>query len=96
MCVLYAANMAVDNSPDFRFVVKNEQNNYTRIFIGGFSQGACLSYHIGLSFEHTLCGIIPFCCYRFSQTRINEKNIENLNIFGIFRGEVHLSFLIMQ
>ena len=27
MCVLYAADMAIDNSHGFRFVVKNEQNN---------------------------------------------------------------------
>ena len=63
------------------------QNNYKRIFIGGFSQGACMSYHIGLSFEHTLGGIIPFCGIPVTQTQIKEDNIENLNIFAIFGGQ---------
>ncbi len=67
--------------------VKNVQNNYTRIFVGGFSQGGLMSYHIGLSFEHTLGGIIPFCSFPITKTQINDKNIENLNILGIFGGQ---------
>lgn len=43
-------------------LIKNEaeilNNNYSKIFIGGFSQGACMSYHVGLSFESTLGGIV--------------------------------------
>ena len=66
--------------------VKNVGNNYTRIFVGGFSQGACLSYQIGLSFEHTLGGIIPFCAIPHSQTPIVEENNKNLNIFSILGG----------
>ena len=79
--------------------VKNVQNNYKRIFIGGFSQGACMSYHIGLSFEHTLGGIIPFCGIPVTQTQINEDNIENLNIFGIFGGQdifIKLDYAVNQ
>ena len=79
--------------------VKNVQNNYTKIFVGGFSQGACMSYHIGLSFEHTLGGIIPFCGIPVSQTQIKENNIESLNIFSIFGGEdiyISLNYSVNQ
>ena len=54
--------------------VKNLQNNYTWIFVGSFSQGACMSYDIGLSFEHTLGAIIPFCGIPISKTQIKENN----------------------
>ena len=79
--------------------VKNVQNNYTRIFVGGFSQGACMSYHIGLSFEHTLGGIIPFCGIPINKTQIKEENIEKLNIFGILGGEdiyINLNYALKQ
>ena len=36
-------------------------NNYSHIFVGGFSQGCCLTFDIGLSFQHTLGGITCFC-----------------------------------
>ena len=79
--------------------VKNVQNNYTRIFVGGFSQGACMSYHIGLSFEHTLGGIIPFCGIPITKTQITEDNIEKLNIFGILGGEdiyININYALNQ
>ena len=73
--------------------VKNVGNNYTRIFIGGFSQGAMMSYHIGLSFEHTLGGIIPFCGFPITKTQIYPDNIEKLNIFGILGGnDIYVNF----
>ena len=72
-------------------IIENEVvgvgNDYKRIFVGGFSQGACLSYHIGLSFEHTLGGIIPFCGIPVSKTKIKENNKNDLNIFSILGGE---------
>ena len=79
--------------------VKNVQGDYKRIFVGGFSQGACLSYHIGLSFEHTLGGIIPFCGYPVSNTTINEENKKDLNIFTVLGGEdifVNLDYTLNQ
>ena len=54
---------------------------YSNIFISGFSQGACLSFHIGLGFEHLLGGIACFCGVPFSYTKINQNNKEKLNIF---------------
>ena len=73
--------------------VKNVKNDYKRIFVGGFSQGACMSYHIGLSFEHTLGGIIPFCGIPVSKTQIKENNKNDLNIFSILGGkDIYFTF----
>ena len=53
---------------------------YEHIFLGGFSQGACMSIHIGLSYEKKLGGIV--CCSGalFPNTIINKNN-ENVGIF---------------
>ena len=54
---------------------------YSNIFVSGFSQGACLSFHIGLGFEKKLGGIACFCGVPFSYTKTNQNNKKNLNIF---------------
>ena len=53
---------------------------YENIFLGGFSQGACMSIYIGCSYKHQLGGII--CCSGalFPDTEINENN-NQLKIF---------------
>ena len=53
---------------------------YENIFLGGFSQGACMSLHIGCSFNHLLGGVI--CCggALFPDTVINNEN-KKLKIF---------------
>ena len=59
----------------------------------------CMSYHIRLSFEHTLGGIIPFCGIPINKTQIKEENIEKLNIFGILGGEdiyINLNYALNQ
>jgi len=61
--------------------------DYSRIFVSGFSQGACLSFHIGLSFEHLLGGIACFCGVPFSHTKIISNNKNNLNIFTALGGK---------
>ena len=53
---------------------------YDNIFLGGFSQGACMSIHIGLSYEKTLGGIICVSGALFPNTLINKKN-EKVPIF---------------
>ena len=55
-------------------------NGYDNIFLGGFSQGACMSIHIGLSHDNPLGGII--CCSGalFPNTVINKNN-EKVGIF---------------
>ena len=65
---------------------KQLNGDYSKIFVSGFSQGACLSFHIGLSFEHLLGGIACFCGVPFSHTKINENNKKNLNIFTALGG----------
>ena len=53
---------------------------YENIFLGGFSQGACMSLYIGCSFNHLLGGVI--CCSGalFPDTIINNNN-NKLKIF---------------
>ena len=55
-------------------------NGYDNIFLGGFSQGAIMSLHVGLSYDKLLGGII--CCSGalFPKTEINKNN-ENVRIF---------------
>ena len=53
---------------------------YENIYIGGFSQGACLSLLIGLTFDHLLGGVISLSGYLFPEIEIREEN-KDLNIF---------------
>jgi predicted esterase len=59
-------------------------NDYSRIFVSGFSQGSFLSYYVGLSFEYLLGGIACFCGFPLSKTKFVENNRKNLNIFAVF------------
>ena len=54
--------------------------DYKRIFVGGFSQGACLTYDIGLSFNHLIGGIFALCGIPFQHTKINKSIRDKLNI----------------
>ena len=70
-------------------------NDYSKIFVSGFSQGSYLSFYIGLSFEHLLGGIACFCGMPLTKTKIVENNRKNLNIFaafGVKDGFVEISF----
>ena len=60
--------------------VKALNGDYSRIFLGGYSQGACLTFDVGLSFSYQLGGIFSFCGMPFKHTKINRKNKEKLNI----------------
>ena len=53
---------------------------YDNIFLGGFSQGAIMSLHVGLSYEKKLGGIISCSGALFPKTIINKNN-ENIRIF---------------
>ena len=55
-------------------------NGYDNIFLGGFSQGAIMSLHVGLSYEKLLGGIISCSGALFPKTEINKNN-EKLRIF---------------
>ena len=56
-------------------------DDYSRIFVSGFSQGSFLSFYIGLSFEHLLGGIACFCGNPVSNTKFVENNRNNLKVF---------------
>ena len=53
---------------------------YENIYVGGFSQGACISLIIGLTFEHTIGGVICLSGYLFPEIEIREEN-KKINIF---------------
>ena len=60
--------------------VKLIDGKYENIYVGGFSQGACLSLYTGLTFKHLLGGVLCFSGALFSQTKILDSN-KNLKIF---------------
>jgi predicted esterase len=60
-------------------IIFNEINHqYTiigdnkKIFIGGFSQSACMAIHAGLTYTENLGGIISFAGFKFDFTQIDE------------------------
>ena len=53
---------------------------YENIYLGGFSQGACLSLLVGLTFEHSIGGVISLSGYLFPEIKIREEN-KKINIF---------------
>ena len=53
---------------------------YENIYVGGFSQGACISLLVGLTFGHLLGGVISLSGYLFPEIEIREEN-KDLNIF---------------
>lgn len=55
---------------------------YENIFLGGFSQGACLSLYTGLTYKHLLGGVLVLSGSLFEKTEILESNKE----LKIFRG----------
>ena len=74
-----------ESSNRIKNIIKEEakllNNDFSRIFVSGFSQGAYLSFYIGLSFEYLLGGIACFCGMPLTKTKIVENNRNNLNIF---------------
>ena len=80
-------NQLESSSNMIKKIIKEEakllNNDYSKIFVCGFSQGACLSFHIGLTFDNLLGGIICMCGIPLSIYKINEKNRNNLNIFVV-------------
>lgn len=56
--------------------------DYSNIFLGGFSQGAILSAHIGLSFAHKLGGIIACSGFLCSETEIKNNTVNILALNG--------------
>ena len=67
-----------------RNIIEKEANilgDYQKIFIGGFSQGACISLFTALNFEKLLGGVIACSGFLFEQTEIiGNKKILNIYI----------------
>ena len=65
-------------------IIKNEakklKNDYSKIYIGGFSQGACMALYMGLGTSFKLGGVIVCSGFLFPQMEINEEN-KDLKIF---------------
>jgi phospholipase/carboxylesterase len=57
---------------------------YERVFIGGFSQGACMSLYIGLSYENSIGGVIAMSGLLFPFTKItgDKKKLPMLITHG--------------
>ena len=53
---------------------KKLNNDFSKIFIGGFSQGACMALYMGLATCFQLGGIIVCSGFLFPQMEINEEN----------------------
>ena len=56
------------------------KGKYENIYIGGFSQGGCVSLLVGLTFEHLIGGVIALSSYLFSEIEIKDDK-KDLNIF---------------
>ena len=58
--------------------------NYSKIIIGGHSQGASLSLYTGYTMDYLLGGVISLCRALFEQVNFNE-NKNKLNVFLLHR-----------
>ena len=80
----YDFNEANNVKKDIEKVIEEEakliDGKYENIFIGGFSQGGCVSLLVGLTFEHLLGGVICLSGYLFPEIEIKQEK-KNLNIF---------------
>ena len=59
-------------------------HNFSKIILGGHSQGACMSLYIAYNADYVLGGVISLSGVLFEQTEING-NKENLKVF-IYHG----------
>ena len=73
-----------ESSSRIKSIIKDEAKkvDYENIFVGGFSQGACLTYDIGLTFDKMIGGIGCFCSAPYTKRNFNPTNIKKLNIFA--------------
>jgi phospholipase/carboxylesterase len=78
----------ITNSYRVKKVIDNEvkafNGDYSKIFLGGFSQGACLTLHTGLTMDNKLGGLIALSglLFHFTAKEIQKDSSKNdLNIF---------------
>lgn len=70
----YRVKKIIDNE------VKNVNNDYKNVFVGGFSQGGSMSIHVGLTAPYLLGGIVCLSGYMFPFTSYEEDK-KDLPIF---------------
>ena len=74
----------ITNSNRIIKIIKNEakkiKNDFSKIYIGGFSQGACMAFYMGLATCFKLGGVIACSGFLFPQMEINEDN-KDVKIF---------------
>ena len=75
-------NDIIKNSQKIMKIIKNEGKKigYDHIIVGGFSQGACMSFYIGYNLPFSLGGIIVCSGKLFDEVEILEEN-KNLKVF---------------
>lgn len=73
----------VDNSTKYIIdIIENEvdyyNGDYTKIYVGGFSQGACIALNVGLQFHKQLGGIIALngLLFPFSTNNVTEDKFD--------------------
>ena len=74
-----------ENSASYLKIIIEEEANrlngkYNKIYIGGHSQGACVSLYTGYTVDYLLGGVIAFSGILFPQANISS-NKEDLNVF---------------
>lgn len=84
----YEESDVVKNSIRIRKAIENEvkklDNNYSKVFLGGFSQGACMTLHVGLTYENKLGGLVALSglLFPFTAKEIQKDDSKNdLNIY---------------
>lgn len=79
----YNYDDVIKNSLKIFKIIKNESKilkGTDKILVGGFSQGACMSFHIGYTYPEKIGGIIACSGSLFPQIEIQKGN-EDLNVF---------------
>lgn len=66
--------------------VKFYKGDYSKVFIGGFSQGACMSLHIGFTLNHVLGGVLSLSGILFPESISNPDSIKEKDKLPIFIG----------
>ena len=75
-------NDIIKNSQKIMKIIKNEGKKigFEQIIVGGFSQGACMSFYLGYNLPFSLGGIIVCSGKLFDDIEILKEN-EKLNVF---------------
>jgi predicted esterase len=62
--------------------IKFHNDNPSKVFLGGFSQGAAMSMHIGLEYKRRLGGVIAASGFLLEDTKFIQKDLNLLIVHG--------------